>query len=124
MIEENIRILVPLMARETGGHQALRQIVGFGNMNALLVQIRATSLFGDKKFVASGIVDHSCDHLPLVLQRHRDTEHRKAVREIGGSVERIDVPAILAAGVNKALLLAEKVVPRPERSNPLANQNF
>src|SRR5438132_6557328 len=58
MIKENIRIFVPLMTGETGGHQALRQIVGFGNMNALLVQIRATSLFGDKKFVASRIVDH------------------------------------------------------------------
>src|SRR2546429_8099248 len=124
MIEENIRILVPLMARETGGHQALRQIVCFGSMNALLVQIRATSFFGGKKFVASGIVDHSRNHLPLVRQRHRDAEHRKAMREIRGSIERIDIPAILAARVNKALFLAQNIVPRPERSNPLANQNF
>src|SRR5205807_10604082 len=87
MIEENIRILVPHMAGETGGYQTLRQIVGFGNMNALLVQIRTTSFFRGKKFVASGIVDHSCDHLPLVLQRHRDAEHRKAMREIRGSIQ-------------------------------------
>src|SRR5438046_10713612 len=96
MIKENIRILVPLMAREPGGHQALRQIVCFGSMNALLVQIRATSFFGGKKFVASGIVDHSRKHLPLVLQRHRAAEHRKAMRESRGSIDRSDRPAILA----------------------------
>src|SRR5436189_4131300 len=124
MIEKNIRILVPLMAGETGGHQALRQIVGFGNMNTLLVQIRAASFFGGKKFVASGIVDHPRNHLPLVLQRHRDTEHRKAMREIRGSIERIDIPAILAAGVNKALFLAYNIVPPPERSDPLPEQNL
>src|SRR6266550_2675804 len=94
MIEENIRILVPLMAGEPGGHQALRQIDGFGNMNALLVQIRTTYFFGGKKFVASGIVDHSRNHLPLALQRHLDTEHREPVREIRGSIEGIDIPAI------------------------------
>src|SRR5207302_9145732 len=37
MIEENIRILVPLMSRQPGSHQALRQLVGLGNMNSLLV---------------------------------------------------------------------------------------
>src|SRR5438309_10835161 len=37
MIEDNLRILVPLMATETGRDQALRQIVGLGNVNALLV---------------------------------------------------------------------------------------
>src|SRR5256886_7089366 len=122
MIEKNIRILMPLMARETGRDQALRQIVDFGNMNALLVQIRATSFFGGKKFVASGIVDHSCDHLPLVLQRHRDTEHRKAVREIRGSVERIDIPAILAARVNKALFLAQNIDRKSTRLNSSHSQ--
>src|SRR5436309_6095987 len=124
MIKENIRILVPLMTGETGRHQTLRQIVRLGNMNALLVQIRAASFFSGKEFVASGIVDHPLNHLPLVLQRHRDTEHRKTMREIRGSVERIDVPAVIAAGINKALLLAENVVPRPARPNPLANQNL
>src|SRR5438445_11539627 len=110
MIEENIRILVPLMAGETGGHQALRQIVCFGSMNALLVQIRATSFFGGKKFVARGIVDKSRNHLPLVLQRHRDAEHRKAMREIRGSIERLDIPALLAAGLDQALLLPYKIM--------------
>ena len=46
------------------------------------------------------------------------------MREIGGAIERIHVPAVLAAGVAQSFLLAEHVMPRPSLSNAFANQGF
>ena len=46
------------------------------------------------------------------------------MREVGGAVERIDVPAILASGIVQAFFLAQHIVRWPERTNALANQRF
>ena len=42
--------------------------------------------------------------------------------EICGAVERIDIPAVVAARIDQSLLFAENIVPRKLLLDPLANQ--
>ena len=44
------------------------------------------------------------------------------MREVGGAIERINVPAIFAAGLGTRALFAEDVVLRPAFSDPRRNQ--
>ena len=46
------------------------------------------------------------------------------MREIRGAIERIDVPAIFAAGVAEAAFFAKHVVLRPVFPNALSNQRL
>ena len=46
VIEINIRVLMPLVARETGGDQALPQVRRRRHVDRLVVQPRATTQFG------------------------------------------------------------------------------
>ena len=55
--------------------------------------------------IASGIDDHAADQLAGAFQRQRHVEHRKSVREVGGAVERIDVPAIFGRSCVAAAFL-------------------
>src|SRR5580698_4218504 len=93
-------------------------------MDTLLVQVSATSLLGGKEFVASGIVNDAGDALALVLECHGNAEEGKAVGKVGGAVERVDVPAVVAAGVQQAAFLAEDIVRRPVLAQALANEGF
>ena len=63
VIEVNVRILVPLVAGKTSGHQALRQVRDLRHLDALLIQKRAASLLGREQLIARGIVDHASDAL-------------------------------------------------------------
>src|SRR5579863_6124792 len=89
-----------------------------------MVEVGATSLLGGEEFVASGIVDDSSDALALVLERHGDAKDGEAVGEIGGAIERVDVPAVVAAGILQAALFAENVVRRPVLTQALADQDL
>ncbi len=44
--------------------------------------------------------------------------------EVGGAVERVDVPAIVAAGIDQALLFAENIVAGPTRFDAFPDQNL
>src|ERR1017187_4344521 len=58
VIEENIRILMPLVAGKPGRQQAFFQRSGFRDLNWLTIQPCASSLFRGKQLVTRGIVDH------------------------------------------------------------------
>ena len=93
-----------------------------GILNRLLVQKRSTSLLGGKHFVARGIVHHTCDATSLMFKRERNAKNGKAVGEVGGAIERIDVPqAIFAAGIEQALLFSLNVMFGPMLTDALAN---
>ncbi len=44
------------------------------------------------------------------------------MRKIRSAIERIDIPAVVAALIAEPLLFAQNIVSRPEREDALANQ--
>ena len=78
--------------------------------------MRASSLLRSKEFIARGIVHHACNPsclLPAtVLQRHGHAEHRISVGKIRRAIERIDIPAVVAALIVQPLLFAQHVMRR------------
>jgi hypothetical protein len=69
----------------------------------LAVAEGSLALLGDEELVAHGVVEDARDHLTVgigcsarwaMLEAHGDAENREAVGEVGGAVERIDVPAV------------------------------
>ena len=69
-----------------------------GDAQAAVVAPGALPLLGDIHGIVGGIVDEAGDDLALALQRDRDREHRDAVQEVGGAVERVDVPDVGLVG--------------------------
>src|SRR5580692_6773718 len=108
-------------------------------MDGLAVKLRPSSPLRGKQFIARGIVNHRCDAFPfpflslmfqslmfqsMVFQSNRHAKHRKSVREVRRSIERIDIPAILAALVAESLLFAQNIVRRPLLPDPFADQHL
>ena len=124
VIEKDVRILVPLVAGKPRSQQRLRQIRDFGNMDALSIQISSASPFGGKQFVARGIVNHASHHSSLMFEPQRYTKYRKAMREIGGSIQRVHIPAIVAVVIYQTTLFAQDVMRWPTCSYPFQDQGF
>src|SRR4051812_3683457 len=118
VIEEDVGVLVPLVAGESSRNQRLSQIADFRNAYAVVVQVSTASKFRRKQLVAHGIVHQSGDSLPLVFQRQRHAEYRKSMSEICGSIERVDIPEVIAAGLNPAPFLSHHIMGRPLLANP------
>src|SRR6202158_4862300 len=59
-----------------------------------------------------------------MLQRHGDGEHRISMREMRSTVERIDVPAVIAALIVQPLLFAQHVMRGKLLADAFANQRF
>src|SRR5690242_14958666 len=124
MIEINVWILVPLMAGKARCHQGFRQIRDLRNLNSLLVQEGAATPFGGEQLVARRIKDYAGDSLVLMLQRHGNAENGKAVGKVSGAVQGVNVPAIIATGVDQTLFFAEDIVAGPARFDALADQDL
>ena len=93
---------------------ALRNVAAGGDADAAVVVIGALPLFGDENVVGGGIVDHARDHLAFALQPDRDGEDRQAMQEIGGAVERIDVPDVALVGaLDRSAFLHHEAIARP-----------
>src|ERR1043166_4886965 len=59
-----------------------------------------------------------------MLERNGDAEHWKSMGKISSAIERVYIPSVIAFGVAQTLFLAQNVVPRPLRANPLADQSL
>src|ERR1039458_10488544 len=83
-------------------------------MDGPAVEGRPTSPGGGEEFVAGGVVENAGDELALAFQSHGDAEDRVTVGEVGGAVQRIDIPAEAAAvGIARALFADDvMLVPR------------
>src|SRR5437016_4851408 len=66
---------------------------------------------GGEELLAHRIIHDPGDDFAAIDEAQAHREHRKAVSEIGGPVERIDIPAIIRAGLLAAALLAHDSVP-------------
>jgi hypothetical protein len=60
--------------------------------------------------------------LACAFQSHGDAEHGKAVCEVGGAVERIDVPTVLGSRLVRSALLGHDGVGGEARSQPFDDQ--
>src|SRR5713226_326783 len=78
---------------KAGAQQACREGGIFGNLDFLAVEGGAFAARGGEKFLVKRIEDHGGEKRIPPGERDRDAEARISVREIGGAVERIDVPA-------------------------------
>ena len=72
----------------------LRQFGALRDAQAPVGAPGALPLFGHVHVVVGRIVDDAGDDLALALERDRDGEDRDRVKEVGGRVERIDVPGV------------------------------
>src|SRR4029077_17579811 len=118
----DIRIFVPFMAGEPGCHQAFLERPRGRDANRAAVQARAASLFRGKHLISGGIVNYAGYALALVFERHGDAEYGIAVGKVGGAIERVNVPAKVAAGLTPAAFLAHQIVVRPLLADALDNQ--
>src|SRR5262252_10838843 len=91
VIEENIRILVALVAGKSRGDQAFLQLRGFRNVYRLAIQLRALARFSNEQLVPGRVIHDSGNALSFcarsMLQRHRDGKDRKPVSEIRSAVQ-------------------------------------
>ena len=99
------------MRKSAGDHCVGKSLPG-GDPNAAVVKKGAFAALGDKQFVVRRVEGQRGDDHAASLQRDRHCEVRDAVQKIGGSVERIDDPAVgrVGAGAGTAFLAEESVV--------------
>src|SRR5262249_18717112 len=119
VIEVDVDVLMPLLAGKSGRCQAVRQPPGCRHPDAPVVQPGAASALGGKQFAAHRIENHARDHFTGALEAERDVEHRKTVREVGGAIERCDVPAELGRSLVSAAFFGHDAVRRKVRSQAL-----
>ena len=93
IVEMNIHIQVALQAGKAGGEQGVLEFGGFAHVHGRAVQPRSGAALGGEQLAIQRIVDDAGNHFVFAGQRERDVPQRKAVREVGGAVERIDIPA-------------------------------
>src|ERR1700693_1145963 len=71
--------------------------------------MRARAAHRGKDLLAHRIVDRADLEPTALLDRNRDCEHREAVQEVGGAIERIDDPDDLAVAAATAFLGQERM---------------
>ena len=95
-----------------------------GDANAAVVQVGAAAALGGEQFLPDGVVDDAGDQLAGALQAQRDVEHGEAVGEIGGAVQRVDIPAVLGRAFVPAAFFGHDGVRGEVRPQPLHHQFF
>ncbi len=76
----------------------------------LAVELCAVAARGGEELLAHGVVDDGVLEPAAVLDRDRYRERREAVQEIGGAVQRIDDPNVLALAAAAALLAEKRMI--------------
>src|SRR5689334_13733971 len=110
VIEVDVRILVALVAGKTGRNQGFRQLGGPGDLDRFAVQPSAFALLCRKQLVASGVVQHTRNALLFVLQGDGNAKDRKSMGKIGGAVERVNIPAVIAVQLSAGALFPNDVM--------------
>src|SRR5208337_5561961 len=118
MIEKNVGVGMALMAGKTGSDEGLGQPTGLGDVDLPVVQVRSAALLGREQFIPRGIVDYAGNPPAFEFHSQRDAKHRKPVGEIRSSIQRIDIPTVIAATVIEAAFLAQNVVRWPKSLDP------
>src|SRR5437588_12806045 len=91
-------------------------------MNRAAVERRAGATLGGEQHIAHRVVDDAKEGFALVFEGDRDGEHRKAVREVGRAVERVNYPSVIRATIGQPAFFAEHLMARIVRSDSVTNQ--
>ena len=124
VIEVDVHVVMTLAAGEAGGGEAIGEARRLRHVNAAVVQPCSRSALGREHFSMERVIDHARDQLARALQAERDVEHGKCVREVGGAVQRIDVPAEFGSSVVAAAFFGDDAVGREVRAQPLDHELF
>src|SRR5262249_12416695 len=100
--------------RNAATEDGLRQFAAPRDPEAAIAAKRALTLLGHVHVVVGRIVDDAGHDLPLTLERDRDREQRDRVQEVGGGVERIDMPGVALVGpLDASALFENETIARP-----------
>ena len=106
-----MREVLAQVVGKAGDEQAPQQVPGRRDPQRPAVQPRAAAPLGREQLVLDRVVDRARDGRPIHRQRHRAAEHRIAVREVRGAVQRIDVPHVSRSCPGQLALFRDDVVP-------------
>src|SRR5882724_3451177 len=84
---------------KAGAKKAGSERRNFGNGDFISVQSGAIATGSSEEFFVNWVINDTSDHFVAVGESDRDAETGIAVGEIGGSVERVNVPAIFGVVV-------------------------
>ena len=108
--EVEVRVL-PLVVRKAGSEERTVELVHRGELDRGAIQARAGAAERREELLADGIVNQPEEELVVAGERDRDREVRVAVGEVGGAIERVDVPAMaVATGAAGGLLGMDAVL--------------
>jgi len=113
--------------REAGADQGVAQLGGLRDTNPAVVHEGAGAAGGGEKIVAVRVVNHRLRELALDLQRDGHAVGRHTVQEIGGAIERIDDPDVIALRVaarGAGSLLGDDAVARVGAEQRIYNRRF
>src|SRR5690606_3837333 len=108
------RIVGRSLGLDASGSNGIREVAAVSNAQALTVsQPGASALFCRVELVHDRVVDYRSHDIVAALQRDGDGKERNSVEEIGGAVERVDDPGVLAVGAgNLAALFHQESIGR------------
>src|SRR5437764_9586498 len=86
--------------------------------------MRALAQFGGEHFIPGGIVDHSSHSITLAFDCERDAKDRVTVGEVGGAIERIDMPSVITASLNARAFFAHHIVSGKLCADSVENQRL
>src|SRR5690242_13236710 len=122
VIEMDVDVVMPLPAGKAGGSETVRQALRLRYLNPVIVQPGAGAALGAEHFAPDRVENHACDHFTRPLQAERHVEHRKAVREIRGAVQRVHVPAELGGAFVPSAFFGHDSVRGKMRPQPLDHE--
>src|SRR5579884_343786 len=115
LIEVDIWVFVTFAAGKTRRHEAFGQIVHARYVDFFPVEIGTFTFFCNKQLIAGGVVHYTRrqdavgvrgETFGAMLESKRNAEDRETMREIGGAVEGVYVPAVFAVNVVAGALFA------------------
>src|SRR3984957_1331347 len=105
-----VGVVIVFAVRKSGGQQCALQAALLADTDAMVLQVRALAARGGEHFLAHRIVDDADLEFAALLYRDRYREHREAVQEVGGAVERIDDPDGIVVAAAAAFLGQDRVL--------------
>src|SRR6185312_330509 len=107
---------------KAGPQQALVQCLDLGNANRFTIQGHPASSLSSEELVPRWVVHDAGDHFIVARESERDTEDRKAVCEVRGPVERINIPETFARALGARTFFSYNPVTRKCRAKALDDE--
>src|ERR1017187_7486236 len=124
MVEVHVHAQVAPTGGEAGAQQTAIEAADCRNADAAIVKPSTRTALRGEHLLPDRIEYHSNHHLASPLQRQRYIEDGKGMREVGGAVQRVHVPAVFRRAGMAAAFLGHDAVLRKAGLQPLDHQFF